>query len=41
VATLDDDPGLVPNLRIWTSHDVPWLLDAGHQPRYPQWQPGH
>jgi ADP-ribosyl-[dinitrogen reductase] hydrolase len=41
VATLDDDPGLVPNLHIWTSHDVPWLLDAGHQPRYPQWQPGH
>jgi hypothetical protein len=25
VATLDDDPGVTPQVHIWTSHDVPWL----------------
>lgn len=25
VATLDDDPKQVPELRIWHSHEVPWL----------------
>lgn len=27
VATLDDDPGEVPTMRIRTSHNVPWLAD--------------
>ncbi|NBF05894.1 ADP-ribosylglycohydrolase [Pseudomonas sp. Fl5BN2] len=38
VATLDDDPGLTPQVHIWTSHDVPWLahdtLDS-----WPEWPP--
>lgn len=25
VASLDDDPGVVPSERIWVSHEVPWL----------------
>lgn len=25
VAILDDDPGVIPAVHIWTSHDVPWL----------------
>lgn len=25
VATLDADPAMRPAVRIWTSHDVPWL----------------
>ena len=40
VPTLDDDPGLKPVFHIWTSHDVPWLVDDGYIPRYPEWQPG-
>ena len=40
VATLDDDPGMRPKMHIWTSHDVPWLLDDANVPRYPAWQPG-
>jgi ADP-ribosyl-[dinitrogen reductase] hydrolase len=39
VATLDDNPELRPTLHIWTSHDVPWLVDDGDLPRYPEWQP--
>ena len=34
VATLDDDPGSVPVMHIWTSHDVPWLREAGAAVRY-------
>jgi ADP-ribosyl-[dinitrogen reductase] hydrolase len=41
VATLDDDPGIRPDKHIWTSHDVPWLTDAGDVPHFPEWPPGH
>jgi ADP-ribosyl-[dinitrogen reductase] hydrolase len=40
VATLDDDPGTMSVLHIWTSHDVPWLTAAADAPRYPDWPPG-
>src|SRR5262249_30842505 len=36
VATLDDDRRLIPALRIWTSHDVPWLIDDSDHPRHLQ-----
>jgi len=39
VATLDDDPGITPQMHIWTSHDVPWL-EYEDIPAYPEWQPG-
>ncbi len=26
VATLDENPNLIPQHHIWTSHDVPWLF---------------
>jgi hypothetical protein len=39
VASLDEDPGLVPELHIWTAHDRPWLKYAG-QPEHLEWQPG-
>lgn len=31
VATLDEDPGVVPAAHIWTSHDLPWLNYEGVQ----------
>jgi ADP-ribosyl-[dinitrogen reductase] hydrolase len=34
VATLDDDPARVPEMHIWTSHDVPWLKETGAAVRY-------
>ncbi|MGF6109819.1 GFA family protein [Pseudomonas frederiksbergensis] len=37
VATLDDDPGVIPQAHIWTSHDVPWL-DYESNEKCPQWQ---
>jgi hypothetical protein len=37
VATLDDDPGMLPQAHIWTSHDVPWLDDEGVE-KSPEWQ---
>ena len=40
VATLDDDPGMTPEMHIWCSHDVPWLRDASGVPSYLEWQPG-
>ena len=40
VATLDDDPGSRPALRIWRSHDVPWLHDEAAFQSYDEWQPG-
>jgi ADP-ribosyl-[dinitrogen reductase] hydrolase len=40
VGTLDEDPGIKPAMHIWTSHDVPWLLDADGASRYPAWPPG-
>ncbi len=39
VATLDEDPGIVPQMHIWTSHDVPWL-EYEDIPCYPKWPPG-
>jgi hypothetical protein len=39
VATLDEDPGITPQMHIWTSHDVPWLGYGGN-PTYWEWQPG-
>ncbi|TMH23151.1 MAG: aldehyde-activating protein, partial [Betaproteobacteria bacterium] len=38
-ATLDEDPGLRPQRHIWRSHDVPWLVDGGMIPSYPEWPP--
>ncbi|KAB1075477.1 GFA family protein [Methylobacterium planeticum] len=40
VATLDDDPAQRPQQHIWTSHEVPWLVDDGDLPRNAEWQPG-
>jgi hypothetical protein len=34
VATPDDDPGVTPAMRIWVSHDVPWLNAGGAVPGY-------
>lgn len=39
VATLDEDPGALPENHIWVSHDVPWLEYDG-VPAYSEWQPG-
>ena len=38
VATLDDDPGQVPELKIWCSHEVPWLAYQADIPRYDKGQ---
>lgn len=38
VATLDDDPGLVPSARIWRSHDVSWLADRKDVSEFEEWQ---
>ena len=40
VATLDEDPGEIPTMHIWRSHDVKWLTDVGDIPSYGEWQPG-
>jgi len=39
-ATLDDDPGVRPEMHIWCSHDVSWLRDEEGIPHYPEWPPG-
>ena len=41
VATLDDDPGQVPQARIWASHAVPWLEFGQQIPSYAEWAPEH
>ena len=41
VATLDDNPGKVPEFQIWQSHEVPWLNYGPHIPAYSKWEPGH
>jgi hypothetical protein len=41
VATLDDDPGQVPEFKIWASHEVPWLQGASGLVAYQEWEPGH
>lgn len=38
IATLDENPGVKPEVHIWISHDVPWLEGKGI-PAYPEWQP--
>lgn len=40
VATLDEDPGARPILRIWRAHDAPWLQDGAAVASYDEWQPG-
>lgn len=40
VATLDDDPGEVPQFHIWASDEVPWLEYGPHIVAYPKWEPG-
>lgn len=37
VATLDNDPGVRPALRIWHSHEVPWLNYMADIPVYEEW----
>ncbi len=39
VASLDDDPNMLPVAHILTSHDVPWLQYEG-LPNHPEWPPG-
>ena len=39
VATLDEDPGQVPQGHIWTSQQVPWLAFGPHVPSHPEWAP--
>jgi hypothetical protein len=39
VASLDDDPGLRPQRRIWRSHDAPWLFEEGEIPSYREFAP--
>ena len=39
VATLDEDPGQVPALHIWASHEVPWLQHRAQVPVHPEWEP--
>ncbi len=39
IATLDETPNVMPQMHIWTSHDVPWL-NYENSPAYPEWQPG-
>ncbi|CAG1023104.1 S-(hydroxymethyl)glutathione synthase [Patescibacteria group bacterium] len=38
VATLDEDPKLIPQAHIWTSHQVIWL-SYENLVAYPTWQP--
>ena len=37
VATLDDDPKMIPQAHIWTSHDVPWLEYESNE-KSQEWQ---
>ncbi len=34
VATLDEDPGSVPSIHIWRSHEVPWCAYEGDIARF-------
>ena len=38
-ASLDDDPGLRPQRRIWRSHDAAWLFESEPIPSYPEFPP--
>lgn len=39
-ASLDDDPGMKPQRRIWRSHDAPWLFEDGEVPSFEEFPPG-
>lgn len=39
VASLDEDPGQVPQQRIWRSHEVSWLDYTSRVPTYEEWEP--
>ena len=39
VATLDEDPGQVPQGHIWMSHEVPWLGYGPDVPTCAEWAP--
>lgn len=41
VATLDEDPGSVPQFRIWASHEVSWLRHDSSVTAHSEWEPGH
>jgi len=41
IATLDEDPGEIPQLQIWASHEVPWLRYGTDVIAYEEWQPNH
>jgi hypothetical protein len=38
-ASLDDDPGVRPQRRIWRSHDAAWLQEEGEIPSFPEFPP--
>ena len=38
-ATLDDDPGIKPEMRVWCSHAAPWTQTAPDIPPYPEGAP--
>lgn len=38
-ASLDDDPGIRPQRRIWRSHDAPWLFEDRAIPSYAEYPP--
>jgi len=40
IATLDDDPGTVPEATIWKSHEVSWLDYQSDIPEYPEREEG-
>ena len=40
-ASLDEDPGLRPQRRIWRSHDAAWLFEHAEIPSYPEFPPEH
>lgn len=39
VGSLDDDPGKVPERRIWVSHEVDWMEYRGDLPEHQEWPP--
>lgn len=41
VATLDDDPGVTPQFRIWKSDEVSWMDYKTDMPEYDEWHPEH
>src|SRR5437763_561003 len=40
-ASLDEDPKLRPQRRIWRSHDAAWLFEQAEIPSYPEFPPEH